>query len=200
MTDRASRRSVLFAGLASAGDWFLGCHAERSRPPADAGSARACRLTEPNIEGPYYLAGAPVRHRLWDGKRPSTRFSLRGRVLSPRCEPLAGARLEVWHADRRGAYDLRGFGYRASMIASADGSFALETIIPGRYLNGRSYRPAHIHFKLHAPGHQSLTTQLYFAGDPYNTSDPFIRRSLIVEPRVEQGVLAARYDFVLASA
>jgi protocatechuate 3,4-dioxygenase beta subunit len=199
-TYRASRRAVLGVGLAGAGDWFLGCHSRENRPAADAGATRVCQLTESNIEGPYYLAGAPVRRRLADAASLGTRLSLRGRVLSSRCEPLGGARLEVWHADHRGAYDLRGYSFRASVIAAADGSFVLDTIVPGRYLNGQSYRPAHIHFKLQAAAHQSLTTQLYFAGDPYNKADPFIRRSLIVRPRSERGVLTADYDFVLASS
>ena len=44
----------------------------------------------------------------------------------------------------------------------------LETVIPGHYENGPgAWRPAHIHVTISAPGHASVTTQLYFAGDPY---------------------------------
>jgi catechol 1,2-dioxygenase len=28
-------------------------------------------------------------------------------------------------------------------------------------------RPAHIHFKVQAPGHRELTTRVYFADDPW---------------------------------
>ena len=40
-----------------------------------------------------------------------------------------------------------------------------RTILPGKYLNGNSFRPSHIHFKISAPGFSTLTTQLYFEGD-----------------------------------
>jgi hydroxyquinol 1,2-dioxygenase len=33
------------------------------------------------------------------------------------------------------------------------------------------YRPAHIHFIITAQGHETLTTALYIAGDPYIESD-----------------------------
>ena len=86
---------------------------------------------------------------------------------------------------------------------------AFETIQPGRYLNGGSFRPAHIHFMVSRPGLAPLTTQLYFAGDPYlqpndscggcNSDDP----TLIIElaevvgtPGVKEGT----FDIVLASA
>jgi protocatechuate 3,4-dioxygenase beta subunit len=84
------------------------------------------------------------------------------------------------------------------MTTDADGAFELSTIIPGHYLNGSTYRPAHIHVKASAPGYRLLTTQLYFEGDPYNEGDPWIHDSLIMalEDGFEGGKLA-RYDIVL---
>jgi len=42
-------------------------------------------------------------------------------------------------------------------------------------------RPAHIHFKISAPGYNGVTTQLYFEGDPNLSSDPLraVRPALI---------------------
>ena len=45
--------------------------------------------------------------------------------------------------------------------------FQVETIRPGNYLQGTGYRPAHVHFTFTRAGHRTLTTQIYFAGDPY---------------------------------
>lgn len=168
-------------------------------PTADA-AAGDCELTEANIEGPFYKEGAPSRMVLVDDGTPGTRLTVSGRVLAADgCTPLAGATVDVWQADSTGAYDTAGFELRGVLQTAADGSYQVLTIVPGRYLNGDRYRPAHIHVKVSAAGHQLLTTQLYFAGDPYNEGDPFIRDSLIMTPSEdEDGSLAATFDFVLA--
>jgi len=69
--------------------------------------------------------------------------------------------------------------------------------VPGRYLNGAQYRPAHVHVKVSAPGFLPLTTQLYFPGDPYNAVDPFTVCSLIMRVADEGGLKRASFDFVL---
>src|SRR5690606_34392367 len=99
-----------------------------------------------------------------------------------------GAVLDFWQADDDGGYDNDGvadppageFVLRGKVESDAAGGFSLKTIIPGHYLNGNQYRPAHIHVTVSAPGFASLTTQLYFEGDPYNEIDPFIIDSLIM--------------------
>jgi protocatechuate 3,4-dioxygenase beta subunit len=161
----------------------------------------ACAVTESDIEGPFYTPGAPGRSVLVTPDMPGTRLSVNGRVLDPNCEPLAGATIDVWQADASGAYDSAGFVLRGVMTTDADGMFELHTIIPGHYLNGSTYRPAHIHVKASAPGYRPLTTQLYFEGDPYNEGDPWIRDSLIMalDDAAEGGKLA-RYDIVLLPA
>lgn len=202
--------------LAGASLLAAGCRAtsSSSRPaPRDAASVEpdsgaaalapapaACRVTEDNIEGPFYKAGAPDRLVFVDagGRATGTPLILTGRVLGANCAALAGCTLDVWHADAQGAYDDQGYGFRGVLTSDRAGDFRIETIVPGRYLNGGRYRPAHLHVKLRAPGHQELTTQLYFAGDPYNDGDPFIRRSLIM-PLTRQPIsgAAARFEFVL---
>jgi len=172
--------------------------ASYGRTPYPVSAPPTCTLTEDNIEGPFFKPHAPRRSVLADARTEGTPLHLSGRVVGARCAPLAGALLEVWHADHRGAYDAAGFAFRGTVVADAEGYFAIETIVPGRYLNGRQYRPAHVHVKLAAAGHRALTTQLYFDGDPYNGVDPFIRSSLIAPVERSGSGMRMRYDFVLA--
>ena len=168
--------------------------------PLDATPPASCTPTAANIEGPYFRPGAPAQAVL---APPGTRgqpLVIRGLVLGAGCAALAGARLDLWQADHAGAYDQQGWRQRGRLQAAADGSWRVDTIVPGRYLDGDLYRPAHVHVKLAAPGHRPLTTQLYFEGDPYNDRDRFIVDSLVMRPRAERGVLVCRFDFVLAAA
>ena len=106
---------------------------------------------------------------------------------------LPGALVDVWQADEAGAYaDDR---YRAKQRAGADGGYEFQTTKPGNYLNGSQYRPAHIHLKASAPGHRSLTTQLYFPDDPYNDIDPWFDAARLVSM---ESPSAARFDVILA--
>jgi protocatechuate 3,4-dioxygenase beta subunit len=159
----------------------------------------ACDDTEDNIEGPYYKAGAPERNVLIDDATEGVRLHLSGRVMrAADCAALAGAHLDFWQADHAAIYDQAGFNFRGQFAADAEGRYTLETIIPGHYLNGAQYRPAHIHVKVSAAGHTLLTTQLYFEGDPYNAIDPFIHESLIMTlTDAPDGSKSAEFDFVL---
>jgi hydroxyquinol 1,2-dioxygenase len=44
-------------------------------------------------------------------------------------------------------------------------------------------RPAHVHFMIAAPGHETLVTHVFFAGDPYLDSDAVfgVKQELIAE-------------------
>jgi len=74
------------------------------------GQAACPARTEPNIEGPFYLPGAPERSALHD--RWQHQIALSGRVRDIHCRPMADAVLEVWQANEQGEYDLDGFDYR----------------------------------------------------------------------------------------
>lgn len=147
----------------------------------------ACESTRADIEGPFFRPGAPSRARLGAGT-----LHLHGVVMDRACQPIAGARLELWQADTHGRYDLDGFAFRTRLVSDELGRWSVDTIIPGRYLNGPRHRPAHIHAKVHA-GDRHLTTQLYFPDDPFNESDPWFDASRLV--RLERD--RARFDFVL---
>ena len=156
--------------------------------------------TADNIEGPFYKRGAPNRSVLVAPGDKGERLALGGRVMSTSCEPIGDAVIDIWQADARGGYDLDGFRFRGALTTDAQGRWQVRTIIPGRYLNGNRYRPAHLHIKLRAKGYRPLTTQLYFEGDPYNEGDDFIVPSLIMTHRKERDTRLASFDFALVRA
>jgi protocatechuate 3,4-dioxygenase beta subunit len=134
------------------------------QPCLARGEAGKCVPTAEDAEGPFYKPGAPERLSTGSG------LAVSGEVLSyPGCRPIPGARVEWWHADRSGRYvdSLRGM----QKTGATDG-YAFTTSPPGVYPG----RPPHIHFKVSAPGHKPLTTQLYLRG-----GEKAVRFDLVVE-------------------
>ena len=163
----------------------------------DTASPDACVPTEDDIEGPFYRAGAPERDDLVVPGDTGTPLRLSGRVrTADGCAPIAGAVVDVWHADPAGAYDnaSSAWRYRGRVTTSPDGAWQLRTLEPGRYLNGAQYRPSHVHLKVWVDGVERLTTQLYFPDDPYNALDPWYAPELEV---TRTGDGAARFDLVV---
>ncbi len=193
---RISRRAFLSRSLTVAGGGLLigsgiAC-AQPERTHLDpAPAARICRATQSDIEGPYFRAGAPERTTLVDRNTEGARIRLSGTVTDRACQPLQTT-IDFWHADHLGAYDAVGFSFRTRVQTDADGRYSIDTIIPGRYLNGSAYRPAHIHAKIRAGGRE-LTTQLYFPDDPHNARDPWFGEDRLVELSGED----ARFAFVV---
>ena len=183
---------------------------EVARPSLKGEPSTGCIETASNIEGPYYRAGAPLRTDLADAATKGTRIVVHGRVLATDCEtPIAGAVIDLWQADAEGRYDNDGHTgrvpgplmLRGKQSSTAEGMYAFRSILPGHYLNGPQYRPAHVHAKVSAPGYRTLTTQLYFDGDPYNAIDPFIRAGLVMKMSDSPGgVKETHFDFVLVKA
>jgi len=135
--------------------------------------ASLCPPTTRDVLGPFYREGAPSRMAIASPTEAGTRIALGGIVLGADCmTPLVGAVLDIWQADASGAYHEptepgEPFRLRGQVMSAADGTWAIDTIRPGNYPNGLGWRPAHLHFLVSAPGHRTLTTQLYFEGDPY---------------------------------
>ncbi len=138
-----------------------------------------CEITTPDILGPFHVPDAPFRTVLASADEPGTRLFIDGQIFHNDCEsPLAGAVVDVWHATDSGCYSVREscpdedpFNCRGQMLTDADGQFSFETILPGWYLNGQTYRPRHLHVIIVPPGSPALTTQIYFEGDPYIDGD-----------------------------
>ena len=138
------------------------------------------------------------------------RVVVRGRVVKgPECTPLAGAVVDVWQANSKGRYDnddlknqpkADDFRLRGKVRCDDEGLFKFLTIMPGQYKIGpKRWRPAHLHVKVSAKGYDTLTTQLYFIGNPHNKKDPGFDSARALSPKKdEDGVLLASYEFVLA--
>jgi protocatechuate 3,4-dioxygenase beta subunit len=120
-------------------------------------------------EGPFYTPDAPFigdDNLLADGTELGQRLIISGVVRNLDCtEVIPDAVIDLWHADGNGDYDNTGYYLRGKTTSNASGFYLFETIKPGKYLNGDTYRPSHIHVKVTAPGYPTLTTQIYFTGD-----------------------------------
>ncbi len=184
---------------------------DASADPNVDGSSAACTPTTSDVLGPYYRPGAPSRMAIASSTEPGERLWLEGVVVGPDCAPIAGAVLDIWQADKDGTYYEPAAGepyrLRGKLTTAADGSWQLETIRPGNYkLGATSWRPAHIHFTVSHPMFRSVTTQIYFAGDPYlppndgctgcGSDDPARIVSLVQATTGKRGEL----DLVLARA
>ena len=138
-------------------------------PDVDAGEA--CVPTRPDAQGPFFAPGAPSRTNLASVDEPGQPLVILGQVLADDCTtPIAGALLDVWQADAAGSYHDAGTDYRlrGQLLSDAQGGYSFSTIKPGNYETAPgAWRPAHIHFTVSAPGFAPVTTQMYFAGDPY---------------------------------
>lgn len=119
--------------------------------------------------GPFYKKSAPHVSSLAPSGAPGVPLAVEGVVLDTRGERLEGALVEVWHASAAGLYDNEGFQYRGAVEAGPKGTYAFDTVLPGHYV-GRVCQ--HLHYKVTAPGHAPLVTQLYFATDPAFDGDP----------------------------
>ncbi len=159
-------------------------------------------------QGPFYTANAPTieNNLLAAEDEPGTRLVLSGVVRTLDCaELIPGTLIDIWHADHDGAYDTQGFHLRGKTTSNAQGFYLFETILPGKYLNGGTFRPSHIHFKITPPGFPTLTTQLYFEGDTHIpgdaaaslTSGQFDASHRIVELTENAGVLEGTWDIIV---
>jgi protocatechuate 3,4-dioxygenase beta subunit len=137
-----------------------------------ASNMASCEATTEDILGPFFSEGAPQTNTIVPIDYEGEKLFLNGRLSNTSCEDgLANVVLDFWQADENGAYDNDGFKFRGKVLTDSEGNYNLETIIPGKYLNGSNYRPAHIHLKVQAEGYEELVTQIYFEGDVSIQSD-----------------------------
>ena len=191
MVDRndPTRRSFLLTtALASFGLAAGEASAQGGLTPTPAcGEGPTVRQTE----GPFFKPSSPERSDLREPGLAGRAVELSGLVLTRSCRPVAGALVDLWHADDKGDYDDRGFRCRGHVYTDAEGRYRFRTIVPAVYPG----RTRHYHVKVQAPGRPVLTTQLYFPDEPANRRDGLFRRELLM--RVADGGAAARFDFVL---
>lgn len=175
--------------------------------------------TESTVLGPFYVPGAPAVRNGGDIRRrhldAAEACLVQGHVTDAAGAPLAGATLEVWQTAANGLYDVQdgsapAWNLRGTFTTDADGGYTLVTEKPvsypvptdgpvGRLLDaaGRhAYRPAHIHFRVSAPGHEPLVTHVFVDGDPYLDSDAVFATKESLVGRFEHcadAALAARH-------
>ncbi|MCJ8164185.1 intradiol ring-cleavage dioxygenase [Pontibacter sp. E15-1] len=149
--------------------------------------------TPSQTEGPFYTPRSPERSNLREKGMKGTALVLTGQVLDTRCQPVAGALLDWWHADAAGHYDNDGYKLRGHHYTDAEGRFRLETIVPGVYTG----RTRHFHVKVKGPNTPLLTTQLYFPGEPANERDYIFKPALLMSMSEEADARKASYTFVL---
>lgn len=204
------RKFLKISGLGSisAGlihSFLTGTRAENSQDEKNL--SLMCEPTTADILGPYYRANSPLRSDIVpeDDNDENTVF-LSGKVLTNDCSPVEGASVELWQADGESEYYMQApdFRYRGTFISNADGTYFFNTVVPGHYLNGAQYRPAHLHFRVTKPGFRSIITQLYFEGDPYISIDPWasvpaaaLRIIPLVEVNTSEHKHELNFDFSL---
>lgn len=211
--------------VGEAGEWplFMDVFVEST---VERNAMRAREGSSGTILGPFHLPDAPV---LEEPFRLPVRedevgepLVIRGTVADTSGTPLAGARLDAWHADASGGYS--GFDpslpeglLRGQVVADAHGRYTLRTVMPGPYTipptgptrdfsvaGGWSpWRPAHVHLIVSADGHEPLITQLYMDSSDYLDSDvaDAVKPELVVhpEPTGEGTEMGFEYDFGLAA-
>lgn len=157
--------------------------------------------TPRTIEGPLYVAGAPLvdgdlQHtndvNLTTDPDDTETLTMSGQIVGPDGEPVQDAILHVWHANSKGFYshfDPTGaqspFNNRRRIQLGTDGRYAFRSKMPRGYscppggateklmqaLGRHGDRPAHVHFFIEAPGYRTLTTQINFGDDPHAHDD-----------------------------
>jgi len=149
--------------------------------------------TPRTIEGPLYVAGAPLSKeeaRLDNGGEEGEVLFMDGQVRDVNGKPVAGAVVDVWHANPLGGYSFFDpsqpkYNLRRRIETDAHGRYRFRSILPAGYacppqgptqklldqLGRHGRRPAHIHFFVTAPGYRKLTTQINIDGDEYLHDD-----------------------------
>lgn len=190
----------------------------------DLASPRPAGATPNTIAGPFYRADAPEMTAgasiSRDGR--GTPLAITGRVRGLDGAPVSGATVEVWQANGEGRYENQepdhqpDHNLRGRFATDAQGRFAFLSVMPkgyalpgdgpvGRLMTALGLtldRPAHIHFRISAPGHERLTTHVYDRDDPAIGRDAIfgVKPGLLAEFRpipMEEGAAGRTLDLEL---
>ncbi|NEX46665.1 dioxygenase [Pseudotabrizicola algicola] len=154
----------------------------------DLNHPRPSGATPNTVAGPFYRDDAPD---LPDGATISRDgkgepLTVRGQISSLTGEPVAGALVEVWQANAEGKYENQEpdhqpeYNLRGKFRTDSLGRFSFRSVMPrgyalpadgpvGRLMNRLGMcleRPAHLHFRVSAKGHETLVTHLFDKADP----------------------------------
>jgi hydroxyquinol 1,2-dioxygenase len=150
--------------------------------------------TDSALLGPFYVEGRPTADNgsdISDGVTGTPMF-VTGRVVDDQGSPIAGAKVDTWHSDGEGFYDVQQteklhdqLAMRALLTTDEDGRFWYRSVTPRYYpvptdgpcgevlraANRSPMRPQHVHFWAHAQGYEPLITQVFLRDDPYIDRD-----------------------------
>lgn len=166
-----------------------------------------CVVTESDAQGPYYIEGAPFKNPIFEEDEPGTRLIISGTIRGTDCQAVAEGVVDIWQTDADGVYPgaNEGFRLRGKVAADEFGNYSFETVYPGLYEG----RPRHVHLKISGEGFGTVTTQIYFAGDPYlwpvdscgpptcHSDDPLRIIELVSEMHDGEEKLVGSLDLVL---
>ncbi len=145
------------------------------------------------------------------GKAEGDVIFVSGKILDVFGNPIEGAAIDIWQANKWGRYDHvdddnpapldPNFQGWARLRSGADGSYSVMTIKPGAYPQEGDWRPPHIHFRVGRRGFRQTITQMYFKGDPLNDKDSILND---IEPKAVRDLLVVdfkagigKFDLVL---
>jgi hydroxyquinol 1,2-dioxygenase len=156
------------------------------------GHALPAGATESTVLGPFYVPGSPLRDQgAHLAEEPAGAPAwVHGRVLDVEGRPIAGAELDVWQNGDNRLYAVQDpeapeHHLRGRFLTQRDGSYGFVAVRPVPYTipddgpvgkmlaaTGRhSWRPAHIHMIVRAPGYRSLATHVFDDASAYLDSD-----------------------------
>jgi hydroxyquinol 1,2-dioxygenase len=180
-------------------------------------------VTDTTVLGPFYGEHPPEHAQETDIANGAAGEPLRVdvEIKSADGRRLPNALVDVWQSDSEGFYDvqrpeLQGPRLRARFRADQNAHVRFRSIMPTAYpiphdgpvgellkLTGRHpWRPAHLHFLVAAPGHETLVTHLFVRGDKYLESDAVfgVKNSLVHDFADEcdtEGMRCLKYTFRL---
>ncbi|MGY9048298.1 hypothetical protein P775_22530 [Puniceibacterium antarcticum] len=185
---------------------------------------RPDRATENTVLGPFHVDGVPEypmgANISKDGIGESCLFE--GRVVDLSGAPIPGARVDVWSDNADGFYDVQQpdvqppHNNRGVFVTGTDGRYWFEGIKPVSYpipddgpvgqmlghLGRHPFRPAHMHFIVSAPGHETVITHTFVRGDDYLRSDAVfgVKKTLIADYAATPDgptIWKSTFDFVM---
>lgn len=163
--------------------------------------------TPSSVEGPFHSPAPARANGEWISSGPERDRAqvmvVRGLVTDTAGTPIEGATVDIWQADDAGKYDTQDpaqdpGNLRGLFVTDPEGAYWFRSVVPASYpvptdgpggellraIGRHPMRPAHIHYRVEAPGHRPVTTHVFVAGDEYLGSDAAfaVKDELVVDP------------------
>jgi catechol 1,2-dioxygenase len=176
---------------------------------AGASEATPAATSEPGtssaILGPFWRENSPVLSNgasIVQGGPSGDSVLVQGRVLSSDGQPVKDALVAVWQDAPNGLYEQQDpdqpeYNLRGQFRTDAEGRYAFIGWRPVPYpipfdgpagdllqmMDRHPYRPGHFHFRVRAPGHRELVTQVFDRSSEYIDGDSVfaVKDSLMVD-------------------